>query len=314
MITPNQMANMFMPKMEKFIDTNVNKRLAAGDWKLFFTDGSTKHYYEDTNIHEASGYMREKVDGSDSVGFKLNDGHKKRRQVRVYGCAAEYTKLAYRAANQELMMKISRACADSPNQMLSDMVAAFMELGDTSGAAIPTVNGLPMLDTLSADKLPVFSEAHTFKSTSNVTYSNKAQTYRALTGDSLFDMVNMIRGWRNNLGDLLNIDAKRLVVGFANHKKAIELIRSKDDSETANRSTNALGELGLTFTCYNRMINDTEWFLETDAQNDYQINFLWRPETERDKAVRSGTFLINVDTAFSHGVGDPRRWVAVKAA
>lgn len=314
MITANQMADLFVPKMEKFIDTNVSKRLAAGDWKLFFTEGKTSALYEDTKIEEASGTMREKVDGSDSAAFKLNDGYTKRRHVRLYGCAAEYTKLAWKTANNRLMMKISRACADSPNQMISDLIAAIIELGDSSLASVPVVGGKPMIDTLAADGLPIFSTAHTFKSTALETYANKTNSYQALTSDSLWDAVNTVRGWKNNLGDLLNLECKKLVVGFSNHKKAVELIRSKDDSETTNRSTNSLNELGLTFQVYNRMTNDTEWFLETNAENDYQVNFIWKPETERDKAVRSGTFLINVDTAFSHGVGDPRRWFANKAA
>lgn len=314
MITANQMADLYLPKMEQYIDTNVSKLIAKGDWKLFFAEGGTKHLYEDTKVEEASGTMREKVDGSDSVAFKLHDGYTKRRSVRIYACAAEYTKLAWKTANNRLMMKISKACADSPNQMISDLVAAIIELGDSNLAGVPVVGGKPMIDTLAADGQPIFSTAHTFKSTGTETYSNKTSAYTALTADSLWDARNQIAGWRNNLGELLNIDAKRLVVGFANYKKAVELIRSKDDSETANRSTNSLNELGLTFTCYNRMINDTEWFLETNAENDYKIKFLWKPETKRDESVRSGTFLINVDTAFSHGVGDPRRWFANKAA
>ena len=313
MITPNQMANLFLPKMEKYVRTNVDKRLKEGDWRLFFTDGSTSYLYEDTRIEEASGTMRQKVDGADAQRFKLNDGHTKRRQVRVYACAAEYTKLTWKAGKQELMGKITKACANAPNQMTSDMVAAIVELGDTA-SGIPVVDGLPMIDTVAADGQAIFSTAHTFKSTGTVTYSNKTSSYQPLTGDTLWNAVNEVRGWRNNLDDLLDIDCKKLVVGFSNHKKAVELIRSKDDSETTNRSTNAVNELGLTFTCYNRMINDTEWFLETTAENDYQINYLYRPETERDKGVSNGTYLIVVDTAFSHGVGDPRRWYANKAA
>lgn len=313
MDTSNFMANLFMPKAEKIIKTNIAKAQKKGDWLLFFTSGSTGTQYEDTRIEEASGTMRQKVDGADAVRFKLNDGHTKRRQVRIYACAAEYTKLTWKTARKEYMAKITQACANAPELMLSNLVASIIELGDQS-AGIPVVDGLPMVDVLAADGQPIFSTAHTFKSTGTVTYANKTQSYQALTGDSLWNAVNEVRGWNNNLEDLLDIDCKKLVVGFSNHKKAVELIRSKDDSETTNRSTNAVNELGLTFQVYNRMINDTEWFLETTAENDYQINFVYKPDTAKDYDPSNGSYLIVVDTAFNHGVGDPRRWYANKAA
>lgn len=314
MIDQGRFREAYLPKFEKHIQLNTDKLIKNGDWKTFFTEGSTKHDHSDTRIHEASGPMRGWVMGSPMSKIDINDGHSKRRFINYYACRVEYTKGVRKFGSKELMMKITKAGANSPNQLLSEIGMAYIELGDTAMASVPLLNGKPMIDTTSADNQPIFSTTHTFKSTALYPYANKATAYTALTSDSLYEHRNAIGQWRNNTNELMSIKPKKLIVGYTNRKKAYELLHSSEDSETTNRSTNAVKQLGLSFEVYERMATPSEWFLETDAENDFTFDFGWKPETGKGYDDKTGIHFITVDMALQHGVADPRRFFAVKAA
>lgn len=314
MITEGKFTQEYLPRFEKHIKLNSDKLIKSGDWKTFFKEGKSSTLYSDTRIQEASGPMRAWVPGSPIDKIDLNDGHAKRRYMNNYACQIEYTKNVRKFGTKELMMKITNAGSNSPNQLLSEIGMSYIELGDQAQANIPKLKGKPMLDITSADGQPIFSTAHTFKSTALVTYANKASAYTALTGDSLYEHRNIISQWRNNTNELMSIRPKKLIVGYSNLKKAYELLKSSDDSETTNRSTNANKQLNLTFECYDRMVSPTEWFLETDAENDFTFDFAWKAETEKGYNGQTGVHWIAVDMAFQHGIADPRRFYAVKTA
>lgn len=310
MITANQFGQHFMPKLEKEVNTIVNN-LRKGD-KLFYADGSTKSLYKDTRVNEASGTMRQLVDGANVEESKLNDGHAKRRHVRKYGTGIEYTEFVQMCADPKLLKRITTIGANAPNQLLYNLEAAAIELGDQGLANIPKVQNVPMIDTIAADGQPIFSTQHTWKSSGMYTWANKTAAFESLNGTNLFKWCNAIELWRDNLGQLTDIRAKELVVGHTNRKKAIELIRSTDDSETANRSTNATKELGLKLTVWNRMISPEECFLRTTAENDFLVEWLYKPKTERDYNKSNQVHKIILTMAFSMGVGYPGHWFANK--
>jgi hypothetical protein len=313
-ITSDQFTQHYLPKAEKIISTNIDKQIARGDFKIFFTEGSTSTKYSDTRIEEATDTMRAIVEGGLVPKIGLNDGHTKRRYVMEYGCRTEFTKMVRKCGDKKLIARIAKLGSDSPRQLIEELVAGYIELGDVAITSVPKINGRPMLDTTVADGQPIFSTAHTFKSSATVTYSNKAATYVSLDSDSVFDVYNAIAQWRNNTNQLMGIKAKKLVVGGPNRKKAMELMFSPDDSETSNRSISAVKKLGFTMDVYERMTSNTEWFVETDAENDFSLDYLYKPETEKGYDARTRVHYVVIDMAIQHGVADPRRWYAVKAA
>lgn len=308
LITSGQFRSEMVPNLQKLISGNISKMEAEASFKNFFKVGTTKYEQYETKIEEASGPAQVWTEGSSKPLITANDGWVKRRAIIEYAARIAYTKRIMKMASPRLRAKLAKILSDSIPLLKEEIVACFMEYGDQTAAGVPTINGIPILDTLSADGQPAFSTAHTHYSDKINTYSNKTASFQALTQATLQNACNEIMGWDSNNGAPLSVSAKKLWVGINNRHKAYELIHSNTKSETANRADNALRQDfdAMDFGVYKRMKDADEWFITTTWENDYCMDQGWGVEQENDYDKQTGTTYLMVDTAFALGVGDPR--------
>lgn len=308
----------FRPEMvkhiQKEISGNIEKQEARGAFKNFFKTGKTEFEQYETRIAEASGPAQVWVEGSPKPLISLNDGWVKRRAIIEYAARIDYTKRIMKMASPKLRAKMAKVLSDAIPQLKEEICSLYLEFGDQALANVPQINGVPVIDTIAADGQPIFSTTHTHYSDKLRTYSNKTASFQALTQATLQNATNQILAWRSNNSMPLSAKPKKLWVGINNRHKAYELLHSPTKSETAERADNALrlDFDAMGFGVYKHMKDQDEWFITTTWENDYVYDEAWGVEQDSKYEKLTGTTSLMVDTAFAHGVGDPRHLYANK--
>lgn len=315
-ITTGQMAEYLIPKMKKEITTNIASVIKKGEWTYVFDEESQSTDYTDTTILEAMGAARVVEEGAGAPEIKMNQGWNKRRALTEYGCKVGFTRRLRNMADAKAIKRLKDGLMLSPRQLLNNIGMGYLEYGDTAIASVPTFGGKPMIDSLSADGLTIFHTTHTFASDSSNTYSNKTSAFASLAQTSLFNAIYAVQLWRNNVGNALEADPEGLLIPVSLGEKAYELLHSRTKSETANRADNALNDYMSWESCkiLRMIVNQTEWFIRTNLPNDYIFGSGWKPGVEDKYDPNTGIFELIMSFAFSHGVADPRKIYANKAA
>lgn len=300
----------FKARMIKEINTNISKRMDAGEWKEIMKKGSINAEYQESRQDEAMGPAQMIGEGGMPPEAIVREGYSKRKAIQEVGLRAVYTRRVKKLDKRKLIAKITKNLAMSPNQYLENIAANYIEYSDTALASVPTVNGLPIIDSIGGDGLTLAHETHTFKSDMANTYSNKTASLQSLTQDVLQTMTNAVLNWTQNTGELLDVDVKRVIVPVAHQWKIYELLHSETKSETANRSDNALRQHygKASFYVYRHQINQDEFMLETNVENDYEMLFGWDPNIEDKYDSETGNTTLTLNFAVAHGVNDPRRY------
>lgn len=300
--------------IQKEIAGNIEAQEKRGQYKQFFKTGKTEFEQYETKIAEASGPAQLWIEGAPKPLITLNDGWVKRRAITEYAARIDYTKRIMKLASPALRAKMARYLSDAIPQLKEELGANYLEFGDQPLSAVPAINGVPVIDTICADGQPIFSTTHTHYSDKLRTYSNKTASFQVLTQATLQASTNQIMGWRSNNGMPLSAKAKKLWVGINNRHKAYELLHSETKSETAERADNALRQDfgAMDFGVYKHMKDQDEWFITTTWENDFRFDDAWGVEQDSKYDKLTGTTSLMVDTAFAHGVGDPRHVYANK--
>lgn len=304
----------FMKTLEKEVNSNVTKRIKEAEWKKIFAEETAVAEYVESYYREVGGAARLVEEGEAIPSQDIKDGWKKRVGVSMYGVQGQYTERAFKLGDKKLIAQITEDLSAAPAFLLNTIATLYWEYADKGLSAVPQIKGRPVIDTICADGKTIAATDHGYKSDINITYSNKSASYLSLTADTMFDVINTIELWRLNNTDLADAEAKQLIIGAYNQKKAYELLHSETDSETANRSDNALrSKFGpMDYTVLKRMVDPTEWGIITNWDNDYKFNFAWKPQTDRDFDKERRIHKIIMNFVFGHGVGDPRRIFFVK--
>lgn len=293
---------------------NIEKQEKRGQFKNFFKTGKTEFEQFETKIAEASGPAQIWLEGSPKPLISVNDGWVKRRAITEYAARIDYTKRIMKMASPKLRAKMARVLSDAIPQLKEEVCANYLEYGDQALSSVPAINGVPVIDTVAADGQPIFSTSHTHYSDKLQTYSNKTASFQTLSQATLQNACNQILGWKSNNGMPLSARPKKLWVGINNRHKAYELLHSDTKSETANRADNALRMDfdAMSFGIYKHMKDQDEWFITTTWENDYRYDEAWGVEQDSKYEKLTGTTSLMADTAFAHGVGDPRYILANK--
>jgi len=255
----------------------------------------------DKAFEEFTGYTGFGLHPVKSQGAQLTfdttqQGFVKRFVNVAYGLAFEVTKEEL-ADNQYLDVVGRRIpqLAKSGRQTVETIVGDHFDNASTDTAPYAGADGVGLL-----------SQAH--PNVTGGTWSNELATAADLSETAIEDVVIMINTAEDDRGLQAMINPQRLIIHPNDQFKAVRILDSVLQNDTANNATNALRTKGIIGeVVVNRWLDDTDaWFIKTDCP--YGMVFLWRnrPEVDQDNDFGTKNLLVSSYMRFSSGWVDPR--------
>lgn len=145
--------------------------------------------------------------------------------------------------------------------------------------------------------------------TTGGTWSNELSTAADLSEASVEDLAIQIMNATNDRGLLIGIKPQQLIVSNTDAFNAERLLKSLNQSGTANNDINAIKSMGLfpKGALVVPYLTDTDaWFIKTDCPNG--VKFLWRekPSFEQDNEFQTKNAMAQGYMRFVAGWTDPR--------
>jgi phage major head subunit gpT-like protein len=130
-----------------------------------------------------------------------------------------------------------------------------------------------------------------------------------LAQGTLESALNKFADMVDEQNDLVNVQARRLVIPNELRWTATELLKSQLRSDTANNAINALSQVGLDVLIVPYLTGDDDWFLMS-APKDHSLMFYWRREPRTDHALDfdTGNLKTKMTMRFSHS---PFMWYGI---
>lgn len=316
MITEADFRERYVPKAVEYIDNTSRSLVEKAQYKELYTEVESNTQYVMVKQKESMGPLQRTPTASQLPELRIRDGWDKRIYQFKYTGIARYPIEVRTFGATDVIADITKGLALARPHLMEIMGVTLFIYGQYALTSAPTVLGVPMVDTTSADGEPIFDTAHPYKSDPSVTIKNRSSAILELTQSNLQSVCNDILAWQLSSTAYMNVMAKRLIVPRQLRHKARELLGSKLQPETANNAVNALREdFGEgDYFVYRWLTSATEWYVETDAPNDFKFRKALESKAEKGYNGENQTHWISQTTIFSQGVADPTRFYKVCAA
>ncbi len=267
------------------------------EWdKIFDTDTSMKAYEVDVQV-EGLGLLEQKAEGVD-MGFEdFSQGFTPKYINLAYAKGFIMTHEAIKDNLYEKGYAKATALARSAQVTKEVVHANILNRGFNTSYTMPGGDGLPL-----------FSTAHV-KGPSGGTFANRLTVDADLSETSLEDMIILISKATDAKGLQIALRALCLIVPPDLMFEACRILKSAQQSGTANNDINALMEMGTIErgAMTNHYLTDVDaWFVKTDAPqglrhfNRESIGF------DQDKTFASKNARFSAYERYSAGWSDPR--------
>jgi hypothetical protein len=187
------------------------------------------------------------------------------------------------------------------------LASAAMRSADILAANIFNSGGSLNSTFLSGgDAVALFSQSHPVKGSTD-TLSNDAANAADISVVALQEQINTFQKQEGDRGELLDHDARVILVPTEAQWDAREIVKSTDRPDTAERATNVLNDLNLMIKVWKRLTDADTWFI-LDEMSKHQLKFRWRerPNAEGWIERRSLNFLYRIFMMLSIGHSDWR--------
>jgi hypothetical protein len=146
------------------------------------------------------------------------------------------------------------------------------------------------------------------------TFSNLS-TAADLTYETFWAVLIAAENQYNHRQHIITKKVKNLWFPPQLEYKAIEILKSSDRPDTANRAVSAYAQSGRSIQAkkWPHLSDPDAWFMQMDGRG---IIFWWRRKTRfaREKEFQTGDLMMKADQRFSAEVADERDWYAVVPA
>jgi len=146
------------------------------------------------------------------------------------------------------------------------------------------------------------------------TYSNYT-TSSDLTYSTFWAALAAAENQTNHRGAKITQKVRTLWVPPQLEQKALEILKSTDRPDTANRATNAYAKSGrsIQLKVWAQMTDSDMWVLQTEGRG---IIFFWRRKTRfaRDRDFQTGDVMVKVDQRWSAEIADEQCFYGVVPA
>lgn len=297
-------ANHMAPGLRAIIGSNLGSRQSF--YSLLNNVETTNRNYEDYLMGTGLPIAGEKPQGENIQAYDPIEGTTKRLTPKVYAIAMEVSEEAW---DDDLYAGKGSAIRDGANG-LADSLAERCEI---EGHRPWTVEGFntaaPWFPVLPSGTTAFFSASHApIAGGQGVTQSNLASTNADLSVTSLRAGLTQFRKYKNDQGLRIPGIAQptKLIVSPDDEWNAMEILKSPDRPDTANRVANVTPNLSLLVDPY--LADDTDaWFLQSKKHYAY---FLWRKRPvldsfdDRRARVAIHTALCRFSNAPVHWLGN----------
>jgi hypothetical protein len=230
----------------------------------------------------------------DSVEYaRATQGYQKEYQMLTYGLGAAVTREMVEDDQYGYIRRIPELLAQA--MVRTEEVQATGVLNAGFDAAVT-----------GADGQPLFSTAHPNAGSSGGTQSNRPAVAADLTQTSLEAAIIAVRDFRDENGQRIMIQPKKLVVSNSDFFNATKILQTEYKVGSADNDVNVISGLGLELVVTTYLTDPDAWFLVTDAANGLTF-YRRRPATiERDNDVSTQNLNIVTTERFDVGFTDWR--------
>lgn len=137
------------------------------------------------------------------------------------------------------------------------------------------------------------------------TFDNKIAS--DISQGAIEDAINIFDAMVDERNQLVNMDARILLIPPKLRWITHELLKSQLRSDTANNAVNAINQLGLKVVESKYLTDDDNWFILSDP-NQHRIMFYWRmqPRTDHTLDFDTGNAKTKMTMRFSTGAASWR--------
>lgn len=297
-------ANHMAPGIRQIIGTNLGGRNSY--YSRIANVETTTRNYEDFLMGTGLPIAVEKPQGENIQAFDPIEGTTKRLTPKVYAIGMEVSEEAW---DDDLYANKGSAIRDGANG-LADSVAERVEIEAHRPFTVEGFNtSAPWFPVLPSGTTAFFSASHApITGGQGVTQSNIQATNADLSVTSLRSALTVFRKYKNDQGLRIPGIAQptMLMVSPDDEWNAMEILKSPERPDTANRVTNVTPSLTLLVNPY--LSDDADaWFLQ--AKKHYNF-FLWRKRPvldsfdDRRAHVAIHTILCRFSNAPVHWLGN----------
>lgn len=304
MFTRGRFNNEYVPGLFQLaIDSYENKR-ADSMWKELVTVKTSKKAKEEDALRSGLGSLRNKGEGA-PITYDTQIGGPKQSWVHlVKALAVRITEEAIDDNLYELsgggdgnLKELFYDLGESAEDSIETDIAKFF-----NSAAATTYHTTRFAKALAATDHPRLDGS---------TYSNKA-TSSDLTYSTFWTNLIAAENQYNHRQQKIMKKVKSLWVPPQYEQKGLEILKSTDRPDTANRAVSAYAKSGrsIQLKVWRQMTDVDMWIMQMDGRG---IIFFWSRKTRfaRDKDFQTGDVMVKVDQRWSAEIADEQSFYCV---
>lgn len=302
MINMSDFRERYMPRMIEWIDSNDSAALKNASYleSGIWASVNSKTQYDDVRAKESMGPLERVEPGSRLPEKEIKDGFEKRMFKVKYAAIARYPQELLDYEDVGMIGDITKGLAAARTHLMEIITAAVLEYGHLALASVPTSNGVPIIDSIGADRNPLYYGAHPWKNDPSVTWRNRSATLMDLSRTNIQHVSNDIDDWRLSNNAMRNVGPAGVVIPRNMRWRAHELFKSEKQPETANNAANSLKErFGEgDYYVYRWLQSQTDWYMRTTAPRQHKIRTVLEKRIQKGYDGENQTHWISNTTIF----------------
>ena len=307
MWTRGRFNNEYLPGLFMVAVDSYEKKRAKSMWKDLVTIKTSAKAKEEDVIRSGLGTLTPKGEGAPITYDTQIAGPK---QTWVHTVKALGIRITEEAIDDNLY-ELNGGGEGGLKELFHDLGEAAEETIETDIARFFNSGAATTYHTTRFSKA-LFATDHT--KLDGTTFSNKA-TSADLTYSTFWAAVVAAENQTNHRGQKLVQKIKKLWLPPQYEQKGLEILKSTDRPDTANRAVNAYAASGrsVKLMVWPQMTDEDMWVLQKEGRG---ILYFWRRKTRfaRDRDFQTGDIMTKVDQRYSAEIADEMSFYGVVPA
>jgi hypothetical protein len=305
MWTRGRFANEIVPGLFGIaIDSYTTKR-SEGTWKDMCVQKTSKKAYEENTERSGLGVAQLKGEGAPVTYDTQIQGKKQKWVPSVYALAVRITE---EAIDDNLYELNGGSDGSGLKELFKDLGVAMAENEEIRMARF-LVNGSATTYHTARDDYALFYASH--ERLDGSTFSNTATT-TDLTYTAFWSEIIAAENQYDHRQNRIVYKVKNLWIPPQFERKALEIVKSTDRPDTANRAVNAYKASGRSINLkINPYLTDTDArYYQLDGPGIIRFNNR-KTRFAREKDFQTGDMMVKADQRWSAEINDVRCWYGV---
>ena len=301
MWTRARFVNEYVPGLFAVAIDSYDKRRAESMWREMCTIKTSAKKKEEDTIRSGLGFPVVKGEGA-PIAYDTQIGGPKQNWIhKVYALGCRITEEAI----DDNLYELNGGGEGDLKELFEDL-GQSMEEGIEVEMAKFLVSGTATTYHTTRFAKALFATDHSRLDGSS--YSNKA-TSTDLTYTTFWTNLIAAENQYNHRQHRIRMKIKNLWVPPALEKAGLEILKSTDRPDTANRAVNAYVSSGrkIGLKVWPHLTDTDAWYMQLDGKG---IVFFWRRKTRfaKEGDFQTGDMMVKSDQRWSAEIGDEQSW------